>query len=106
MNRQTLNIALASTLLLAAATSAFAAGPATATPPEAYLLVDCAAPKLISQREAGELTGQANFTQVYATRTRLMAEVRRACRREGITRVAIVQPQKIDKPRLALQPGR
>lgn len=105
MNRQTLNIALASTLLLAAASSAFAGGPATAIPPEAYL-VDCAAPKLISQREVGELTGQANFTQVYATRTRLMGDVRRACQRKGITRVAVLPMQELDKPKLALQPGR
>lgn len=54
------------------------------------IVVDCAKPALPSQREVGEMTGQHNFSQVYATRARLMAEARRACQREGITRVRLV----------------
>ena len=57
---------------------------------EASIVVDCAKPALPSQREVGEMTGQYNFSQVYATRTRLMAEARRACQREGVARVRLV----------------
>ncbi|KAF1710085.1 hypothetical protein CSC73_05210 [Pseudoxanthomonas sacheonensis] len=57
---------------------------------EADIVVDCARPALPSQREVGETTGQYNFSQVYATRARLMAEAHRACRREGVTRVRLV----------------
>lgn len=33
-------------------------------------MVDCVNPALPSQREVGEMTGQYNFSQVYATRAR------------------------------------
>lgn len=57
---------------------------------EPNIVVDCARPALPSQREVGEMTGQYNFSQVYATRARLMAEARRACQREGVARVRLV----------------
>lgn len=64
---------------------------ATETPAaEPAVVVDCAKPALPSQREVGEMTGQYNFSQVYATRARLMSEARRACQREGVTRVRLV----------------
>ena len=57
---------------------------------EPGFVIDCANPVLPSQREVGEMTGQSNFGQVYATRARLMSQARRACQREGATRVRLV----------------
>ena len=55
---------------------------------------NCAAPRsLPSQREVGEWTGQHNFSQIYQTRQKLMAEVARACHREGIEQVHLVCEQ-------------
>ncbi|MEO7013971.1 MAG: hypothetical protein ABI127_06630 [Dokdonella sp.] len=56
---------------------AFAAG----EPARMNIFVDCAHPALPSQSETGELLGQSNFSQVYASRASLMAEMHRACRR-------------------------
>jgi hypothetical protein len=65
---------------------------------ESAIVVDCAKPALPSQREVGEMTGQHNFSQVYATRARLMSEVRRACQRQGITRVRLVMAPPAREP--------
>lgn len=67
------------------------------------IVIDCARPSLPSQRSVGEMTGQHNFGQVYATRTRLMAEVRRACERAGTTRVLVIHSQHSDRRQLASQ---
>ena len=67
-------------------------------------MVDCVKPALPSQREVGEMTGQYNFSQVYATRARLMSEARRACQREGITRVRLVmEPRARETTRTVAQ---
>lgn len=50
----------------------------------------CDRRSLPSQRDVGEWTGQHNFSQVYATRERLMAEIGRACQRGGIEAVQVV----------------
>lgn len=65
---------------------------------EPAIVVDCAKPALPSQREVGEMTGQYNFSQIYATRARLMSEARRACQREGITRVRLVMAPPAREP--------
>lgn len=65
--------------------------------------IDCAKPAMLSQRVVAELVGQHNFSQVYATRTRLMAEVRRACQRAGTTRVLVNDSRQSDQRPLALQ---
>lgn len=65
---------------------------------ESAIVVDCAKPALPSQREVGEMTAQYNFSQVYATRARLMAKARRACQREGITRVRLVMAPPAREP--------
>ncbi|MFT3755450.1 MAG: hypothetical protein QM769_05805 [Pseudoxanthomonas sp.] len=49
----------------------------------AGIVFDCANPALPSQREVGELLGQSNFSQAYDSRTKLMAQLRRACKHEG-----------------------
>jgi hypothetical protein len=77
----------------------FASVHATEAPAgEPSLVIDCAKPALPSQREVGEVTGQYNFSQVYATRARLMSEARRACQREGVTRVRLVMAPPAREP--------
>ena len=50
------------------------------------------------------MTGQYNFSQIYATRARLMSEARRACQREGITRVRLVmEPRARETTRTVAQ---
>lgn len=56
----------------------------------ARYVADCDRRVLPSQREVGEWTGQHNFSQVYASRQRLMAEIGRACRQDGIEQVLVV----------------
>lgn len=65
------------------------------------IVIDCARPALPSQREVGDLLGQHNFSQVYATRNRLMAEARRACHRNGTTKVLVQQSQRKAKNAVA-----
>lgn len=84
--------------LLAAVAMAFV--PARAANPDPVpdpaperIAIDCDDPVPPSQREVGELADQHNIGQVYATRQRVMAEVRRACQREGISAVLLV-PKK------------
>lgn len=87
-------------LRLAIAALAFAAAPAAAQDPAPMLppvqaeavrhVVDCERRNLPSQRDVGEWTGQHNFSQVYDTRQRLMAEIGRNCRRPGTGQVQVV----------------
>lgn len=52
---------------------------------------DCQTPHALpSQRQVGEWTGQRNFSQVYASRQQLMAQVGRLCRKDGIGQVHVV----------------
>ena len=53
-------------------------------------VVDCDRRTLPSQQDVGSWTGQSNFSQVYATRQRLMSEVGRACRHAGTGEVQLV----------------
>ena len=48
-------------------------------PSRSRVVIDCGQPRLPTQREAGELLGQHNSGQVYASRAALMAEARRLC---------------------------
>lgn len=86
------------TALLVAVAIAFA--PARAADPDPVqesaperIAIDCDRPVPPTQKEVGELADQHNAGQVYATRQRVMAEVRRACQREGIGGVLLV-PKK------------
>jgi hypothetical protein len=76
------------TVLLFATSMAVAAG--NPPPPAAEVLVDCSSRALPSQKAIGEMLGQHNFGQVYATRSRLMVEASRACQREGTSQVRLV----------------
>lgn len=69
-------------------------------PIQAVLLsFDCEARTLPTQREVGEALGQFNFSQVYATRARLMNDVGRACQRTGVERVDVaLQPSVTPRP--------
>lgn len=82
----------------AALALAFAAAAACAQDPvrplwsgqAVHYVADCGHRALPSQRDVGAWTGQSNFSQVYATRQRLMAEIGRACRQPGVGRVYLV----------------
>ena len=67
--------------------------------PIVRLVFDCNARTLPSQRLVGEALGQHNFSQVYDSRARLMAEVGRACQRPGIERVGLVMAADPSRPR-------
>ena len=98
---------------LAVSAAAFAAEPPlTEVAPiraAALLSFNCEARTLPTQREVGEALGQHNFSQVYASRARLMGEVGRACQAPGTERVDVVlqqsQPSRRDTRYVALQPG-
>lgn len=82
-------------LVLAAIAAPVAAQKATPSLPpvtaQAVLYVaDCQQRALPTQREVGEWTGQHNFSQVYATRQRLMSEIGRACQQTGVEQVRVV----------------
>lgn len=53
-------------------------------------VAECAHPSLPSQRQVGDWTGLHNLGQVYAARTRLMADIGRVCRRAGVTGVQVL----------------
>ena len=84
-----LQAALLAALALASA-PAVAAGADAALAPSEGIRVDCRRPALPRQQAIGELAGQHNLAQVYATRQRAMGEVRRACHREGVAAVLLV----------------
>lgn len=83
---------LAAVLLVAAPVAAQDPMPSLPTvKAEAVRFVaDCDRRILPSQRDVGEWTGQHNFSQVYYTRQRLMAEIGRACQRGRIEAVQVV----------------
>ena len=85
---------LAAMVLSAIAAPVAAQKPAASLPPvtaQGVLYVaDCEDRALPSQRAVGEWTGQHNFSQVYATRQRLMAEIGRACQQTGVEQVRVV----------------
>lgn len=70
------------------------AAPAGPQPSPPRIVIDCDRPALPSQRDVGELLGQHNLGQVYASRAALMAEARRACLRAPahVKRVAFDAP--------------
>lgn len=95
-------IVLLSTVLGAA----FAQEPSTlpAVTARAVLqVIDCENRVLPSQREVGEWTGQHNFSQVYATRQRLMGDVARACHKPGIGQVLLVQVRQPARDQAAVR---
>lgn len=61
-----------------------------ALPAAAGTTIDCAQPKLPSQREVASLLEISNFHQTYAARARLMQEIRRHCKRSGADRLLLV----------------
>ncbi len=50
----------------------------------------CTHPSLPRQQQVGDWTGQHDPGQAYATRVRLMADIRRACRRPGVAGVQVL----------------
>lgn len=93
-------LALAAFIAPAAAQESIQSLPAVQA--EAVLYVaDCEHRVLPTQREVGEWTGQHNFSQVYDTRLRLMAEIGRSCQEPGIEQVQLVArddpaPRRLD----------
>ena len=63
------------------------------------IAIDCAHPRLPPQHEVGALLGQHNLGQVYASRAALMAEARRACRRQE------ARPHRVVFERAPLRPS-
>lgn len=53
------------------------------------IIVDCNARTLPSQSDVSNLLGIDNFSEAYAARTRLMAEVGRACKKAGSQQVRV-----------------
>lgn len=98
MVRQSL---LATALAVSAAAFAAEPPPTDVAPIRAAALMSfhCEAPTLPTQREVGEALGQHNFSQVYASRARLMNEVGRACQGPGVERVDVVLQQTQGPPR-------
>ena len=86
LTRRARAMAVAPAIVLMAV-AVHAAPPATGE----ELTFDCAQMALPSQAAVAALTGQHNFTQVYATRTRLMVQVRQACRQTGTATVRLVR---------------
>ncbi|RZA22375.1 MAG: hypothetical protein EOP93_00100 [Lysobacteraceae bacterium] len=65
-----------------------------------HYVVDCENRTLPSQRDVGEWTGQYNFSQVYDTRQRLMAEIGHACQQAA--QVQVVSRQSATSRSLGL----
>ena len=49
------------------------------------------------------MAGQSNFSQVYATRSRVMAEARRACKRAGTSKVLVQRLPKTGNNTMAVR---
>ncbi|MCY7355394.1 MAG: hypothetical protein LH470_10030 [Lysobacter sp.] len=95
-----LHIALA---LAVCSSAALAETPQPAT----SIVIDCAHFALPTQRQVGELLGQHNASQVYASRTRLMANARRDCKGGFAQVILVVEPaQDARRKRLAQQSPR
>jgi len=71
-------------------------------PPAPELRMDCAHPRLPPQYDVGRWLGQANAGQAYASRARVMADVRRACQRPGIRTVVVRLQRAAPSPERAL----
>ena len=71
---------------------------AQASQPQPFpLVINCAHPVLPSQADVARFTGVDNFTQLYATRARLLQQAARECQR-GVAQVMLVmQPAGDDK---------
>ena len=85
-------LAAASLVLAAALAATFTPTAAAAGVPsnQPVLVVACGAGNRPSQRDVARLLGTNNAHEVYAGRSRVMAQVRSACRKAGIERVAVV----------------
>jgi hypothetical protein len=86
-----MNTYAAASLVLAAALASSVSMPvAAASPPagHAVLVVSCG--QRPSQAAVAGLIGSNNTHEIYAARTRLMTQVRSACRKAGIAHVAVV----------------
>jgi hypothetical protein len=76
-------------LLLAPAFAAPAAFAADASTGAATLVVACDASHRPGQRAIGDLLGIDNPREAYQARSRVMAQVRSACKRPGVVRVTV-----------------
>ena len=101
MNTQSRHCLISLCLGLLAAFQPFDSRAAEAPGRAVGIVIDCARPALPSQQDVGELLGQHNFSQVYATRGRLMAEARRACRRNGTAKVLVQQSRRTEQNAVA-----
>lgn len=86
-------------IVLSATAPAVAGSAATDDTTVPRITIDCAHPRLPPQHEVGALLGQHNIGQVYASRAALMAEARRACRRQA------ARPQRVVFERAPLRPS-
>jgi hypothetical protein len=88
-----MNTLAAASLVLAAALATTLPMPVVAAVPvssgHAVLVVSCRPGARPSQRDIAALLGTNNGHEVYQGRDRLMTQVRSACRKAGIERVAI-----------------
>jgi hypothetical protein len=88
-----MNTLAAASLVLAAALAATFSMPVVAVAPvssgHAVLVVSCSPGARPSQRDVAALLGTNNGHEIYEGRDRLMTQVRSACRKAGIERVAI-----------------
>lgn len=100
MNALIANSAMTIALLASAAALAPATANAGDIPAAAasVLVVDCATKSRPSQVAVGQLLGINNLSQVYEARSRLMAEVHRACHRSGARQVQIVSASSRKRP--------
>lgn len=101
MNAPFANFASTIALLLGVATLApvsARAGDAPAAGASA-LVIDCATKSRPSQVAVGQLLGMDNLSQVYDARSRLMAEVHRACHRNGAKQVQVVAAPSRKRPK-------
>ncbi|MEO6365723.1 MAG: hypothetical protein ABIO38_06730 [Luteimonas sp.] len=67
------------------------------------IVIDCASVSLPTLRQVGDLLGQHNAGQIYASRSRLLGEARRDCKRGADHVVLVVDPAGDARGRLAQQ---
>ena len=97
------------TVLHIAIALAVVSSPAIAETPQpaTSIVIDCADFALPTQRQVGELFGQHNAGQVYASRTRLMVNARRDCKGGASQVILVVEPaQDARRDNLAQQSPR
>lgn len=90
MNRSFLSPMLAALVLSAGFAAPALAGNDPVPSAASTLLVSCDNGSRPSQRDVGQLLETNNAGQAYAARGRLMAQVRRACHKEGVQQVALL----------------